>query len=113
MVSMIKGVGGSTNYADSEDGMDLTVGFVSVGYPMGAHFFSAGLGVINADWKGISTNMKETKGTAYQASLMYYYNLSKRTQLYSGVSYSDGDKLLDTVDRFNQIFGTVGLQHRF
>ena len=56
--------------------------------------------------------MKETKGTAYQASLMYYYNLSKRTQLYSGVSYSDGDKLLDTVDRFNQIFGTVGLQHR-
>lgn len=113
MADMIKGVGGSTNYADSEDSMDLTVGFVSVGYPMGAHFFSAGLGVINADWKGISTNMKETKGTAYQASLMYYYNLSKRTQLYSGVSYSDGDKLLDTVDRFNQIFGTVGLQHRF
>ena len=35
---MIKGVGGLTNYADSEDGMDLTVGFVSVGYPMGAHF---------------------------------------------------------------------------
>ena len=53
------------------------------------------------------------KRQAYQASLMYYYNLSKRTQLYSGVSYSDGDKLLDTVDRFNQIFGTVGLQHRF
>ena len=47
MDNMIKGVGGLTNYADSEDGMDLTVGFVSVGYPMGAHFFSAGLGIIN------------------------------------------------------------------
>ena len=57
--------------------------------------------------------MKHTKGTAAVASLMYYYNLSKRTQLYAGASYADGEKLLDGIDRFNQVFATGGLSHRF
>ena len=41
---------------------------------------------------------------------MYYYNLSKRTQLYAGASYAN---LLDGVDRFNQVFASGGLTYRF
>ena len=37
---------------------------------------------------------------------MYYYNLSKRTQLYAGASYANGHDLLDGVDRFNQVFAS-------
>lgn len=86
---------------------------MSAGYPYGLHYFSAGLGVVNAQWKGVASGMKHTKGTAAVASLMYYYNLSKRTQLYAGASYADGEKLLDGIDRFNQVFATGGLSHRF
>ena len=44
---------------------------------------------------------------------MYYYNLSKRTQLYAGASYANGHDLLDGVDRFNQVFASGGLTYRF
>lgn len=73
----------------------------------------AGLGLVDARWKGVSTGMTETKGMATLASVMYYYNLSKRTQLYTGASYSNGTDLLDGVDRFNQVFGTFGIVQRF
>lgn len=104
---------GVNNLAQSTEGLDVTTGFVSAGYPYGPHYLSAGLGIIDAQWKGTASGMKHTKGTAAIASLMYYYNLSKRTQLYAGASYADGEKLLDGVDRFNQVFATGGLSHRF
>lgn len=44
---------------------------------------------------------------------MYYYNLSKRTQLYAGASYANGHDLLDGVDCFNQVFASGGLTYRF
>ena len=43
---------------------------------------------------------------------MYYYNLSKRTQLYAGASYANGHDL-DGVDRFTQVFASGGLTYRF
>ena len=57
--------------------------------------------------------MRETKGTAVQASVMYTYRLSKRTQLYAGASFSDADKMLDHVDRFNQLWSTAGMTVSF
>lgn len=104
---------GVDNLDQSTEGLDVTTGFVSFGYPYGQHYFSACLGVVNAEWNGISTGMKHTKGTAATGGVMYYYNLSKRTQAYAGASFSDGDKLLDGIDRFNQVFATAGLVHRF
>lgn len=101
------------NLAQSTEGLDVTTGFVSFGYPYGFHYFSAGLGVVNAEWNGVSAGMKHTKGTAAIGSLMYYYNLSKRTQLYAGASYANGHDLLDGVDRFNQVFASGGLTYRF
>ena len=50
---------------------------------------------------------------SFRGSLMYYYNLSKRTQLYAGASYANGHDLLDGVDRFNQVFASGGLTYRF
>ena len=44
---------------------------------------------------------------------MYYYNLSKRTQLYAGASYAHGHALLAGVARFNQVFASGGLTYRF
>lgn len=113
MAQILKTGSGVNNMNASSEGMDTTVGFVSVGMPKGAHYFSAGLGLVDARWKGVSTGMTETKGMATLASVMYYYNLSKRTQLYTGASYSNGTDLLDGVDRFNQVFGTFGIVQRF
>ena len=113
MAQILKTGSGVNNMNASSEGMDTTVGFVSVGIPKGAHYFSAGLGLVDARWKGVSTGMTETKGMATLASVMYYYNLSKRTQLYTGASYSNGTDLLDGVDRFNQVFGTFGIVQRF
>ena len=42
------------------------------------------------------------------AGLVYYYNFSKRTNFYGAASWSDGKKLLDGVDRFNQVLTAVG-----
>ena len=109
MAQILKTGSGVNNMNASSEGMDTTVGFVSVGMPKGAHYFSAGLGLVDARWKGVSTGMTETKGMATLASVMYYYNLSKRTQLYTGASYSNGTG----VDRFNQVFGTFGIVQRF
>lgn len=109
---LLKG-SGVNNLAQSTEGLDVTTGFVSFGYPYGFHYFSAGLGVVNAEWNGVSAGMKHTKGTAAIGSLMYYYNLSKRTQLYAGASYANGHDLLDGVDRFNQVFASGGLTDRF
>ena len=53
MPAIVNGACG--NYAATKDGMDTTVGFMSVGKPMGAHYLSAGLGVIHADWQGLRT----------------------------------------------------------
>lgn len=39
---------------------------------------------------------------------MYYYNLSKRTQLYAGASYANGHDLLD-----GEVFASGGLTYRF
>lgn len=47
------------------------------------------------------------------AGLVYYYNFSKRTNFYGAASWSDGKKLLNGVDRFNQVLTAVGLMHRF
>lgn len=113
IAQILKTGSGVNNMNASSEGMDTTVGFVSVGMPKGAHYFSAGLGLVDARWKGVSTGMTETKGMATLASVMYYYNLSKRTQLYTGASYSNGTDLLDGVDRFNQVFGTFGIVQRF
>ena len=113
MAQILKTGSGVNNMNVTSEGMDTTVGFVSVGIPKGAHYFSAGLGLVDARWKGVSTGMTETKGMATLASVMYYYNLSKRTQLYTGASYSNGTDLLDGVDRFNQVFGTFGIVQRF
>lgn len=113
MAQILKTGSGVNNMNATSEGMDTTVGFVSVGMPKGAHYFSAGLGLVDARWKGVSTGMTETKGMATLASVMYYYNLSKRTQLYTGASYSNGTDLLDGVDRFNQVFGTFGIVQRF
>lgn len=113
MTQILKTGSGVNNMNVTSEGMDTTVGFVSVGMPKGAHYFSAGLGLVDARWKGVSTGMTETKGMATLASVMYYYNLSKRTQLYTGASYSNGTDLLDGVDRFNQVFGTFGIVQRF
>lgn len=113
MAQILKTGSGVNNMNVTSEGMDTTVGFVSVGMPKGAHYFSAGLGLVDARWKGVSTGMTETKGMATLASVMYYYNLSKRTQLYTGASYSNGTDLLDGVDRFNQVFGTFGIVQRF
>lgn len=113
MAQILKTGSGVNNMNVTSEGMDTTVGFVSVGIPKGAHYFSAGLGLVDARWKGVSTGMTETKGMATLASVMYYYNLSKRTQLYTGASYSNGTDLLDGVDRLNQVFGTFGIVQRF
>ena len=113
MAQILKTGSGVNNMNVTSEGMDTTVGFVSVGMPKGAHYFSAGLGLVDARWKGVSTGMTETKGMATLASVMYYYNLSKRTQLYTGASYSNGTDLLDGVDRFNQVFGTFGIVQCF
>lgn len=113
MAQILKTGSGVNNMNATSEGMDTTVGFVSVGMPKGAHYFSAGLGLVDARWKGVSTGMTETKGMATLASVMYYYNLSQRTQLYTGASYSNGTDLLDGVDRFNQVFGTFGIVQRF
>lgn len=113
MAQILKTGSGVNNMNVTSEGMDTTVGFVSVCMPKGAHYFSAGLGLVDARWKGVSTGMTETKGMATLASVMYYYNLSKRTQLYTGASYSNGTDLLDGVDRFNQVFGTFGIVQRF
>lgn len=113
MAQILKTGSGVNNMNVTSEGMDTTVGFVSVGMPKGAHYFSAGLGLVDARWKGVSTGMTKTKGMATLASVMYYYNLSKRTQLYTGASYSNGTDLLDGVDRFNQVFGTFGIVQRF
>ena len=39
---------GVNNMNASSEGMDTTVGFVSVGMPKGAHLLSAGLGLVDA-----------------------------------------------------------------
>lgn len=106
-------IGGAPDMPAIVNGMDTTVGFMSVGKPMGAHYLSAGLGIIYADWQGLEDGMRETKGTALQASVMYTYRLSKRTLLYAGASFSDADKMLDDVDRFNQLWSTAGMTVSF
>lgn len=97
----------------SKDGLDTFAGFVSAGYPMGRHEFSAALGYLDAEWQGEKTGLNHDSGSAVMGGVLYRYRFSKRTYAYGTLSYSDGQDLLDSLSRFNQAFASVGLVHRF
>ena len=87
--------------------------FMSAKYPIGQHTISGSVGFLKSKWKGAETSVGHDEGTMTMAGLVYYYNFSKRTNFYGAASWSDGKKLLDGVDRFNQVLTAVGLMHRF
>ncbi|MDO4938293.1 MAG: porin [Sutterellaceae bacterium] len=113
MGAIVNKAGGTGNYNKSAGGMDTSVAFLSFGYPYQSHYISFVASYLNAKWKGKSAGMKHTEGSAWTGGVLYYYYFTKKTQLYAGGSYSAGDKLLNTVDRFNQVMLTTGLLHKF
>ncbi len=113
MAALVNKAGGTGNYNTSASGMDTTAAFLSFGYPFGSHYLSVAATYLNAKWKGKSAGMKETDGDVWMGGVLYYYQMSKRTQIYAGGSYAAGDKLLNGVDRFNQLMLTSGMIHRF
>ncbi len=106
-------VGGNAVVSNSEEGLDNLAVFMSAKYPIGQHTISGSVGFLKSKWKGAETSVGHDEGTMTMAGLVYYYNFSKRTNFYGAASWSDGKKLLDGVDRFNQVLTTVGLMHRF
>lgn len=106
-------VGGNAVVSNSEEGLDNLAVFMSAKYPIGQHTISGSVGFLKSKWKGAETSVGHDEGTMTMAGLVYYYNFSKRTNFYGAASWSDGKKLLDGVDRFNQVLTAVGLMHRF
>ena len=106
-------IGGNAVVSNSEEGLDNLAVFMSAKYPIGQHTISGSVGFLKSKWKGAETSVGHDEGTMTMAGLVYYYNFSKRTNFYGAASWSDGKKLLDGVDRFNQVLTAVGLMHRF
>ena len=106
-------VGGNDVVSNSEEGLDNLAVFMSAKYPIGQHTISGSVGFLKSKWQGAETKWGHDEGTMTMAGLVYYYNFSKRTNFYGAASWSDGKKLLDGVDRFNQVLTAVGLMHRF
>lgn len=106
-------VGGNDIVSKSEEGLDNLAVFMSAKYPIGQHTISGSVGFLKSKWQGAETKAGHDEGTMTMAGLVYYYNFSKRTNFYGAASWSDGKKLLDGVDRFNQVLTAVGLMHRF
>lgn len=106
-------VGGNDVVSNSEEGLDNLAVFMSAKYPIGQHTISGSVGFLKSKWQGAETKWGHDEGTMTMAGLVYYYNFSKRTNFYGAASWSDGKKLLNGVDRFNQVLTAVGLMHRF
>ena len=107
------GAAGSKLLKSSKDGLDTLAGFVSAVYPMGRHELSGAIGYLDAEWQGEKTGLKFDSGSAVMGGVLYRYRFSKRTYAYGTLSYSDGQDLLNSLSRFNQVFGSVGLVHHF
>lgn len=112
MVRMI-GVNGQKVLANSSEGLTTNAFYMSATYPMGKHNLGTALGFVKAEWEGDKTNLKHDDGSAVIGGVIYRYHFSKRTNVYSAISYARGDDLLGEVARFNQCFATVGLVQRF
>ena len=87
--------------------------YLSVGYTMGPHYFAGSIGWLNAELNGSAEGYPQDDGAAFLGALVYYYSLSKRTQLYAFTSFMDGKQLLDAGIDFNQTTGGFGLMHKF
>ena len=107
------GAAGSKLLKSSKDGLDTLAGFVSAVYPMGRHELSGALGYLDAEWQGEKTGLEHDSGSAVMGGVLYRYRFSKRTYAYGTLSYSDGQDLLDSLSRFNRLYSSVGLLHRF
>ena len=107
------GVNGQKVLADSSEGLTTNAFYMSATYPMGKHNLGAALGFVKAEWEGDKKNLKHDDGSAVLGGVIYRYHFSKRTNVYSAISYARGDDLLGEAARFNQCFATVGLVQRF
>lgn len=97
----------------SKEGLTTNAFYMSATYPMGKHNVSAALGFVKAEWEGEKADLKYDDGSAMIGGVIYRYSFSKRTNVYSAISYARGDDLLGDIARFNQCFATVGLVQRF
>lgn len=104
---------GGDKFAARSEGLDMQAFYVSAGYTMGPHYFAGSLGWLNAELNGSTEGYKEDDGSAFLGALVYYYSLSKRTQLYAFASHMDGHQLLDVESDFNQTTAGMGLMHKF
>lgn len=109
----ILNLGNDNKFADRAEGLDMQAFYVSAGYTMGPHYFAGSLGWLNAELNGSTEGYPEDNGSAFLGALVYYYSLSKRTQLYAFTSHMDGRKLLDKGLNFNQTTAGMGLMHKF
>ena len=75
--------------------------YLSAGYTMGPHYFAGSIGWLNAELNGSAEGYPQDDGAAFLGALVYYYSLSKRTQLYAFTSFMDGKQLLDAGTDFN------------
>ena len=106
-------LGPNHKFDDRSEGLDMQTVYLSAGYTMGPHYFAGSIGWLNADLNGSAEGYRQDDGAAFLGALVYYYSLSKRTQLYAFTSFMDGKQLLDAGTDFNQTTGGFGLMHKF
>ena len=92
-----------------KDGYGVTVGADIPAF--GAGTFKVAAGYMHAERSESLPNSKVDELDRYTFSFGYWYDLSKRTTIYSGIGYMV-DKL-DTYDDANCISGSLGLVHNF
>lgn len=100
-------------FDDRSEGLDMQTVYLSAGYTMGPHYFAGSIGWLNAELNGSAEGYPQDDGATFLGALVYYYSLSKRTQLYAFTSFMDGKQLLDAGTDFNQTTGGFGLMHKF
>ncbi len=106
-------LGPNHKFDDRSEGLDMQTVYLSAGYTMGPHYFAGSIGWLNAELNGSAEGYPQDDGAAFLGALVYYYSLSKRTQLYAFTSFMDGKQLLDAGTDFNQTTGGFGLMHKF
>ena len=106
-------LGPNHTFDDRSEGLDMQTVYLSAGYTMGPHYFAGSIGWLNAELNGSAEGYPQDDGSAFLGALVYYYSLSKRTQLYAFTSFMDGKQLLDAGTDFNQTTGGFGLMHKF
>ena len=107
------GASGSKTISQSKEGLDMQAYNITGRYPMGAHCISGSIGYMQADWKGVDNPAGANDGSMWHFGVYYQYDFSKRTAFYAGASYANGSRLFSTINRYNQVMATAGMQVRF